>query len=187
MPPLTPTPDPRNARIHSDRNKSAVRASLRESGAGRSVLIDADDVIIAGNCAVEQAAELGIPLRVVDSDGSELIAIRRTDLANDDRRRSALAIADNRTTDLSEFDESALAEILRDFDVGELAAAGLDTVEYAALLETVAPELEPEPEPVAPAAAVSYSVEVAVESEAQQRALYDEMSGRGYQCKSVTF
>jgi hypothetical protein len=179
----TPTTDPRNARLHSDRNKTAVRDSLRDSGAGRSVLIDADDVIIAGNCAVEQATDLGIPIRVIDSDGSELIAVRRTDLGTDDRRRAALAIADNRTTDLSEFDDAAVADILRDFDVGELASAGYDPVEYAALLDTVAPEPDPDPDPPS----LSYSVEVAVADETKQRALVDEMTGRGYQCKAVTF
>ena len=180
-----PTPDPRNARLHSDRNKSAVRDSLRDSGAGRSVLIDNDDVIIAGNCAVEQATDLGIPIRVIDSDGSELIAVRRTDLGTDDRRRAALAIADNRTTDLSEFDDAVVADILRDFAPDELASAGFDPVEYAALLETVAPEPDPDPDPDPPA--LSYSVEIAVDSETQQRALFDEMTGRGYQCKVVTF
>lgn len=183
--PRTPTPDPRNARLHSDRNKSAVRDSLRDSGAGRSVLIDADDVIIAGNCAVEQATELGIPVRVVDSDGSELIAVRRTDLSTDDRRRAALAIADNRTTDLSEFDDAVVAEILRDFDIGELASAGFDAVEYAALLEIVAPELPPDPSAEVPS--LTYSVEVVVDSETQQREIFDEMSRRGFRCKVVTF
>jgi len=183
----TPTADPRNARLHSDRNKSAVRLSLRDSGAGRSVLIDADDVIIAGNCAVEQATDLGIPIRVIDSDGSELIAVRRTDLGTDDRRRAALAIADNRTTDLSEFDDAAVADILRDFAPDELASAGFDPVEYAALLETVAPEPDPAPDPDTDPPSLSYSVEVAVADETKQRALVDEMTDRGYQCKAVTF
>ena len=181
----TPTADPRNARLHSERNKEAVRTSLRDSGAGRSVLIDADDVIIAGNCAVEQATDLGIPIRVVDSDGSELIAVRRTDLSTDDRRRIALAIADNRTTDLSEFDDVAVAEILRDFATDELASAGFDAVEYAALLEIVAPVPDPDPDP--DAADLTYAVEIGVDSETQQRALFDEMSERGYRCKIVTF
>lgn len=180
-----PTPDPNNARVHSERNKSAVRLSLRDSGAGRSVLIDSDDVIIAGNCAVEQATDLGIPIRVVDSDGSELIAVRRTDLGTGDRRRKALAIADNRTTDLSEFDDAAVAEILRDFAVDELATAGFNPVEYAALLEIVAPDPAPDPNPAPPS--LMYSVEVVVDSETQQRALYDEMTARGYKCKVVTF
>ena len=180
-----PTPDPRNARTHSDRNKSAVRASLRDSGAGRSVLLDNDDVIIAGNCAVEQATDLGIPIRVVDSDGSELIAVRRTDLGTDDRRRAALAIADNRTTDLSEFDDAVVADILKDFAPDELASAGFDPVEYAALLETVAPE--PDPDPVATGTEITFSVEVAVASETKQRELFDELTGRGYQCRVVTF
>ena len=56
------TLDPRNARSHPDRNRSAVEKSLRELGAGRSIVVDRDGVIVGGNAVYKQAVKLGIPL-----------------------------------------------------------------------------------------------------------------------------
>lgn len=109
--------DPRNYRIHDEKNKRLIRKSLEDCGAGRSILFDKDNCIIAGNGVYEQAMELGLPVRVIESDGTELIAIKRTDLATEDARRKALALADNHTSDTSIFDVEA---ILEDFTPEEL-------------------------------------------------------------------
>lgn len=117
--------DPRNYRIHTDKNKRLIRKSLEDCGAGRSILFDKDDCIIAGNGVYEQALELGLPVRIVESDGTELIAIKRTDLSTDDSRRKALALADNYTSDTSVFDFDAIVE---DFCTEELDAWEFDTL-----------------------------------------------------------
>ncbi|MDR2969284.1 MAG: DNA modification methylase [Tannerellaceae bacterium] len=111
--------DPRNYRIHTDKNKRLIRKSLEDCGAGRSILFDKDDYIIAGNGVYEQAKELGLSVRVIESDGTELIAIKRTDLSSEDARRKALALADNYTTDTSIFDVEAIIE---DFSADDLDA-----------------------------------------------------------------
>ena len=89
--------DPRNYRIHTDKNKRLIKKSLEDCGTGRSILLDKNDVIIAGNGVYEQALELGLKVRIVESDGNELIAIRRTDLSTEDEKRKLLALADNHT------------------------------------------------------------------------------------------
>jgi len=99
--------DPKNHRKHNPRNKELIRKSLGELGAGRSILIDGEDHIIAGNGVYEQAEALGIPVRIIETNGTELVAIKRTDLANGDPRRKQLAIADNATSDTSEWDAEA--------------------------------------------------------------------------------
>ncbi len=104
--------DGRNVRVHDERNKQAIAQSLKELGAGRSILIDAENVVIGGNGVYQEALELGLPVKVIESDGSELIAIKRTDLKTNDAKRKALAIADNRTNDLSFFDDEKVAELL---------------------------------------------------------------------------
>lgn len=109
--------DPKNYRIHGDKNKRLIQKSLVDCGAGRSILIDKEDCIIAGNGVYEQAQELGLKVRVIESDGSELIAIKRTDLKTEDARRKALALADNYTSDTSVFDIEAVME---DFTPDEL-------------------------------------------------------------------
>ena len=71
----------------------------------------------------EQAKKLKIPVKVIETDGKELIAVKRTDLAVDDEKRRNLAVMDNSTSDLSEFDIDALAE---DFEPIELVDLGVD-------------------------------------------------------------
>ena len=110
-------PDPENARGHTPRNVGVIVDALHEVGAARSIVIDEDDRILAGNGTVEAAAEAGISnVQVVDEDGETLIAVRRRNLTPAQKRR--LALFDNRTTDLSAFDVDQLRQ---DADAGRLA------------------------------------------------------------------
>jgi hypothetical protein len=111
------TLDGRNYRRHSDRNKALIQKSLAECGAGRSIVVDRENVIIAGNGVFEQATALGLKVRVIESDGKELIAIKRTDISTKDEKRKLLAMADNHTSDTSDFDVDLLLE---DFDIDTL-------------------------------------------------------------------
>jgi hypothetical protein len=134
--------DHRNYRQHNDRNMQMIAKSLKECGAGRSILIDNSDEIIAGNGCFEQAQKLGIPIKVIESDGSELVAIKRTDLSDDDQKRKQLAIMDNSTTDLSEFDMDALVadftdETLVDFGVLDTSVLDLNASKDKLTLDDV--------------------------------------------------
>ncbi len=74
-------PDSANARKHNPRNIGMIVDSLQEVGASRSIVIDEDDNILAGNGTIEAAAEAGITrLKVVEADGNEIIAVRRRGL-----------------------------------------------------------------------------------------------------------
>lgn len=119
--------DKRNYRKHNDKNKDLINKSLKECGAGRSIVIDNEDNIIAGNGIFEQAQKLGLKTKVVETDGSELVVVKRTDLATDDEKRKQLAVMDNSTSDSSEFDFELLNE---DFDTETLTDWGLD-VDFA--------------------------------------------------------
>lgn len=79
-----------------------MQKSLTELGAGRSILIDKDGHIIAGNKTQKAAIAAGIQkVRVIESDGSELIAVKRTDLSIDSKKGRELALADNVTTQVN--------------------------------------------------------------------------------------
>ena len=110
--------DKKNYRKHSEQNKKRIKKSLKECGAGRSVLVDADDTLIAGNGVFEQAQAMGIPTRVIETDGTELVVVKRTDLRTDDDKRKLLAMADNATSDNVEWDMETLQD---DFDIDVLA------------------------------------------------------------------
>lgn len=79
-----------------------VSDALRHVGAARSIVIDEDNLILAGNGVTEAAAEAGITrLKIIDADGNELVAVRRVGLTAEQKR--ALAIYDNRTAELAEW------------------------------------------------------------------------------------
>src|SRR6516162_5587546 len=110
------TADPHNANRGTDRGRDALARSLREYGAGRAVLIDRRGRVIAGNKTVEQARALNLPLRVVETDGTFLIAVQRNDLdLRTDARAKALALADNRVGELDlEWDVEMLKQLRAD-------------------------------------------------------------------------
>jgi len=110
------TPDARNANKGTARGSAMIRASLRDYGAGRSVLLDKHGAIIAGNKTVENAGALGHKdVIVVQTDGSQLVAVQRTDLDLKDPRARQLAIADNRSGEVSlEWDAETLKGLAGD-------------------------------------------------------------------------
>ena len=113
--------DRHNYRKHGDKNKQLIKRSIAEAGLGRSIVIDADDEIIAGNGLVSQL-DKSTPIKVIETTGDELVVVKRTDLKQGDAKRDALAIYDNSTTDTSEFDIDLLKA---DFSDEELAQFGI--------------------------------------------------------------
>lgn len=108
--------DPRNANRGTERGRAALEQSLRQYGAGRAILIDRHGCIIAGNKTAEQAKQLQMPLRVVKTDGTHLVAVQREDLdLARDPHAQALAIADNRVGELDlEWDVDMLKQLVAD-------------------------------------------------------------------------
>lgn len=103
-------PDKRNARKHNPRNLGMIEQSLQEVGTARSIVVDEDGNILAGNGTHEVATRLGMKLQVVDSDGETLIAVRRRNLTPEQKQR--LALFDNRAAETAEWDTDVLGEIL---------------------------------------------------------------------------
>lgn len=117
--------DERNYRIHSEKNKQLIRKSINECGLARSVVVDNENCLIGGNGVVSQL-DKNTPVRVIETDGSELVVVKRTDLSTEDEKRKKLAIMDNSTSDSSEFD----LELLKvDLSIPELQDLGLPVFE----------------------------------------------------------
>ena len=132
-------PDNRNANAGTERGRGMVEESLRRYGAGRSILVDKSGRIIAGNHVAEVAADIGLhDCIVVPSDGRKLVVVQRTDLDLDSPAARALAIADNRTSEVGlSWDTGVLAELAAD-DAVDLSAL-FSPVELADLLHEAAP------------------------------------------------
>lgn len=93
------TPDPHNTNKGTPRGAALLEKSLRTLGAGRSIVVDKNGFVIAGNQTLEQAAAIDMKIREVKTDGNELVVVRRMDLdIETDKTARALAIADNQTS-----------------------------------------------------------------------------------------
>ena len=93
--------DPKNARKHSARNLEAIAASLLKFGQ-RKPLVVHRGVVLAGNGTLEAARSLG---------WTEIEVSEVPDNWDNDTAK-AYALADNRTAELAEWDESELAKQL---------------------------------------------------------------------------
>lgn len=95
-----------------------VRKSLERLKAGRSILIDKDNNIIAGNKTAEAAEALGLKVRVIETDGTELVAVKRTDMDIDSKEGREMALADNRTAQVNlAWDEANLDAAALECDI----------------------------------------------------------------------
>lgn len=90
--------DPRNARLHPERNLTAIRASLERFGQQKPIVVKKDGTVVAGNGTLEVARQLGWTH----------VDVVRTEL--DGKDAVAFGIADNRTAELAEWDISTLMD-----------------------------------------------------------------------------
>lgn len=116
--------DKKNFRSHSLENKEIIKTSLEECGAGRSILVDNEENIIAGNGVYKEAKNQNIPIRIIETDGSELIVVKRKDISPEDKKREKLAFYDNLAGDNVTWDHSKLeqsqaitAELLETYNI----------------------------------------------------------------------
>jgi len=118
--------DAHNANKGTERGRAMVEASLRETGAGRSILVDKERRVIAGNKTLEAWGGLADKdnIQIVHTDGQTLVVVQRDDLDLDDPVGLArrLAYLDNRSSEVGlEWDaEEVLASIDAGFDINGL-------------------------------------------------------------------
>lgn len=112
--------DEKNANRGTKRGREFIEGSLKKYGLGRSILLDKDGTVIAGNKTLEAfRAAGGKEIVVVGTQGDALIAVQREDLTIDSKKGRSLAIADNRASEISlEWDPEILASL--DLNLGEL-------------------------------------------------------------------
>jgi DNA modification methylase len=133
--------DEKNANRGTKRGRELLGESLEKYGAARSVVVDRNNRVIAGNKTVEAARAAGMKsISVIVTDGTSLVAVQRGDLdLKRDKKARELAIADNRVgeidlewnpavlasldADLAKFwNENELNALLKDFRSEEISA-----------------------------------------------------------------
>lgn len=131
--------DDKNFNKHTEYGMGLLEKSLRQNGAGRSILLDKDNNIIAGNGVVEAAGQIGLEnVKIVETTGDEIVAVKRTDISLNSREGREMALADNATAKADiEWDEE---NIKSEFDDEEIREWGVDIKPYKEIEED-----EPDP------------------------------------------
>jgi hypothetical protein len=116
--------DPSNVRKHDRKNLDAIKASLRKFGQQKPIVVDAKGIVLAGNGTLTAAKELG---------WTE-IEITRTTLQGVEA--TAFAIADNRSAELAEWEDS-LNDVLKSLqdegvDLADLGYSPEDVGQFSA-------------------------------------------------------
>ena len=178
--------DPKNARSHGGRSTASQIESLRSFGQVKPIVGNRRNrQIIAGNGLYIAMSEL----RKQDPARWTHIAVAWGDY--DDKQQARLALADNRTAELSSWDDAALLEISGAFDEADrefFDALHLDEI----LPEAQAIEEPPAAEPAESggggnkAPAERWGIYIECTSEEQQRTLLEKLSAEGLEVKGLT-
>lgn len=124
--------NPRNARTHSKRQIKAIAESIRVFGFTSPVLVDDDDVILAGHGRVEAAKLLGL---------DRIPAIRISELSEPQKR--ALVLAENKLAERAGWDRELLSVELAELstmlpDIGlTVELTGFESAEIDTILSDV--------------------------------------------------
>lgn len=161
-----------NARTHSEAQIAQIAACIKEFGWGAPLLIDKDNGIIAGHARVLAARKLQL---------ERVPCVRMAHLT--DAQRKALILADNRLALNSGWDTELLAVELDDLrDMGvDLSLVGFTKAELNDLIGT------PNDVPASGATDENrHLLLIECAHERELRALFEEMTGRGLQCKLMS-
>jgi len=170
--------DHKNARKRTSQSAHLIKESLQRYGAARSIVIDETDRVLAGNGTIEGAKAAGISkVRVIETDGNEIIAVRRVGLSEDDK--VGLALADNRTSDLSEWDAEMLHTLSQEHDIAPWFSADdvnelLGKADEEDLAEDQLDKID-----------ATYAILLTFTDEIEQSAALETLTNQGFQCRAL--
>ena len=120
--------DQHNFNKGNEQGQQLMERSFKELGAGRSILLDKNGNIIAGNKSQKAAIAAGIKkVRVIETTGDELVAVKRTDVDIDSAEGRKMAYLDNLSTQVNlTWDQTELEAVQADVEGFDIADFGFD-------------------------------------------------------------
>lgn len=164
-----------NAMDHPDENLAAIMKSLQTFGQQKPIVALKNGTIIAGNGTWDSARRLGwTEIAVVQFDDDKEVYAK------------AYAIADNRTAQLSTWNEANLQRAITEIkaEIVDATITGFDEKRIEKIIQTEA-EREANKQKYYDEPPTEYFVNVKVKDEAEQRRLFEELAGRGLECRLV--
>jgi len=171
-------PDENNANKGTERGGALLEKSLRMNGAGRSILVDKNNRIIAGNKTTMKAVEIGMEgVVVVETSGDKLVIVKRTDLdLTKDKRARELATLDNRVGQLDlDWDVEQLLALKNDgYDLSEMGF----TEKELGIFDATGDALQQ-------TEAIAYRIVIECTDEKQQTRLLKKFEKEGLKCQPL--
>lgn len=166
-------PDDKNFNRGTEFGNAMIEKSLRRLGAGRSIVLDKNDRIIAGNKTVENAVVAGFDkVIVVETTGDQIVAVKRVDIDIDSKKGRELALADNATSKANlAWDEELI--------LAETSQWDIDPAEWG--INMPEPDIDEE-EPI-PGDVVMYEMTVQHDRPEKLTELQIELAARGFTCE----
>jgi ParB-like chromosome segregation protein Spo0J len=162
--------DERNARKHERRSLDTIKTSLSTYGQQKPIVALTSGVVIAGNGTLEAARELGWDrLAVVTFDNE------------DEARARAFAIMDNRSAELSSWNQDQLIESLQSFDESLLKSVGFTDEALKTMIEKTHVEFDT----TSKLNSAMFRVIVENLDERQQLLLINNLESQGFNCKAM--
>jgi ParB-like chromosome segregation protein Spo0J len=112
----------RNPKIHTDKQIKLIEQSIKRFGYTNPVILSADNVVLAGHARVKACINAG----------NDTVPCIRTKLSGKDA--DAYLIADNRLTEIAQYDRDILAELLADIPADLQELTGFESVQIESLL-----------------------------------------------------
>lgn len=162
-------PDNLNFNKGTQFGQHLIENSLRQLGAGRSILLDKNNRIIAGNKTFENAGAIGMSdIIIVETTGTQLVAVKRMDIDLDSKIGREMALADNASSKANlDWDEQNI--------IFAQAQWGVDPADWG-IVDFAAPEPE---KPEGPKA-ISTKLFVECADLASLENLFEELQNRGF-------
>jgi len=164
-------PDPENPRTHEDKSVQAIAASLKQFGQLRPIVANRQNKqIVAGNGVYTAALQLG---------WSHIAVVW---VKQDQKAQRGYAIADNRTAELSAWDNETLAAQLLELDM-ENEQADLFAALQLESLCVVPASGKPEPAQIVPD---TFELIAVCKDEDEQKTLFERLTKEGFVCRLLT-
>lgn len=166
-------PDNKNFNRHTEFGMQCLEKSIRANKFGRSVLVDKDNRIIAGNGVAETAAAIGeTKIKIVETTGDELVVVKRTDLSLDSKTGREMALADNSVAAVDlDWNEDEIKKAVEDFNI--------DAEKYGHNLEQEIKETDMQPDEEHQ----RYHLQLDFTDEDSMRDCYQDLLRKGYDVK----
>lgn len=164
--------DPRNTRVHDDRNIEVIRGSLRLFGQQKNIVIMPDGVVIAGSGTLQAARD----------EGWDTLDCKVWTGSMEEAR--AYGIVDNRSAELAAWDKSVLVQTWNDMPDELTPYLGFTGEEIAAMV--AADDGDPHDSGASDSYEGRWEVVVECKDADDQRTVYEALSAEGRTCRVLT-